>query len=211
MTASIFDQRAAEWDNNPGRVALARAVAEAIRHAIPLRADARLLDCGAGTGLLTLNLLPYVAEMVAADSSAGMLNVLHKKLAAAGLKNVTTLRWDVATEACPAHGFDGVCSSMMLHHLRDVPAVLRRMVAALAPGGWLAVADLVTEDGSFHSDPTGVHHQGFDPQTIARWLTGASCTDVTVREVHCIVKPDPAGREHSYPIFLAVGRRPMSC
>ena len=210
MTASIFDQRAAEWDNNPGRVALARAVAEAIRHAIPLRADGRLLDCGAGTGLLTLNLLPCVAEMVATDSSAGMLDVLRQKLAAAGLKNVITLLWDVATEACPAQGFDGVCSSMMLHHLRDVPAALHRMEAALAPGGWLAVADLVTEDGSFHSDPTGVYHHGFDPQTIARWLTGAGCTDVTVREAHRMVKPDPAGHEHSYPIFLAVGRRQMN-
>ena len=49
-----FDRVAAEWDSNPDRVALAGAVAKAIRKAVPLRADMCTLDFGAGTGLLTL-------------------------------------------------------------------------------------------------------------------------------------------------------------
>jgi precorrin-6B methylase 2 len=51
-----FDRLAAEWDANPGRVALTQAVVAAIRNAVPLRPDMRALDFGAGTGLVTLGL-----------------------------------------------------------------------------------------------------------------------------------------------------------
>ena len=62
--ASRFDEAAAQWDNNPGRVDLARAVGEAIGRAIPFQAGWRVLDYGAGTGLLTLNLRPQEANAI---------------------------------------------------------------------------------------------------------------------------------------------------
>jgi ubiquinone/menaquinone biosynthesis C-methylase UbiE len=206
-TINRFDQQAAEWDNNPGRVTVAQHVAAAMLQAVPFASTWRALDCGAGTGLLTLNLLPHVAELCATDSSAGMLEQLRKKIAAAGIRNVTTLLWDADAEACPRAGFDLVCSSMVLHHLRLVPAALQRMTAALQPGGWLAVADLETEDGSFHPDPTGVHHHGFAPESITRWLAAAGCADISLRSAYTIIKPDATGAEHRYPIFLATARR----
>ena len=52
-----FDRVAGEWDANPARVALARAVTEAIRASVPLRPDMAVMDFGAGTGLVTLGLL----------------------------------------------------------------------------------------------------------------------------------------------------------
>ena len=207
MTISRFDQQAAEWDNNPGRIATAQNIADAMLKAVPFAHTWRALDCGAGTGLLTLNLLPHVAEICATDTSAGMLEQLRKKLTAAGIQNVTTLAWDADTESCPQEGFDLVCSSMVLHHLRNVPAALQRMVAALRPGGWLAVADLETEDGSFHPDPAGVHHHGFAPKLIQGWLAAAGCAAGSLRTAYTIVKPDPSGREHCYPVFLATARR----
>jgi ubiquinone/menaquinone biosynthesis C-methylase UbiE len=50
-----------------------------------------VLDYGAGTGLLTLNLQPQVAAIVAMDSSAGMLEKVTEKLHAAGIRNVVTI------------------------------------------------------------------------------------------------------------------------
>jgi len=207
MTASIFDQRAADWDNNPGRIVLAQHIAAAMLRAVPFASTWRVLDCGAGTGLLTLNLLPHVAEICATDASTGMLEQLKKKLTVAGIRNVTALTWDAEAEPCPASGFDLVCSSMVLHHLRDVPAALQRMAAALRPGGWLAVADLETEDGSFHPDPAGVHHHGFAPERVTRGLAAAGCADISIRTAYTLTKPDAGGREHRYPIFLATARR----
>ena len=206
-TPNRFDLQAAEWDNTPGRVTLAKKIAEAMLNAVPCENTWRALDCGAGSGLLTLNLLPHLAEVCATDASAGMLEQLQKKIAAASLRKVTTLLWNADADPCPQSGFDLVCSSMVLHHLRDVPAALRRMVTALRPGGWLAVADLATEDGSFHPDPTGVYHLGFEPANLACWLAAAGCIDISTRTAYTLIKPDASGREHAYPISLATGRR----
>ena len=52
--ATRFDERAAEWDANPARVALARGDVEADRAADPLRPDMSVIDFGACTGLISL-------------------------------------------------------------------------------------------------------------------------------------------------------------
>ena len=55
---SHFDQAAATWDDNPMRIALMKAVGEAIlREARPTK-NMDVLDYGCGTGLVGLYLLP---------------------------------------------------------------------------------------------------------------------------------------------------------
>jgi ubiquinone/menaquinone biosynthesis C-methylase UbiE len=205
--ASRFDEAAAQWDNNPGRVALARAVGEAIGRTIPFQSGWRVLDYGAGTGLLTLNLQPRVASMVALDSSTGMLEKLIQKLAAAAISNVQTRHWNLEARPFPETGFDLVVSSMTLHHLRDVPLVFSRLADLLKPGAWLAVADLDTEDGSFHGQADDVFHHGFERRQIAEWLTNAGFTWVSVNNAHSMVKPSSTGQVQSYGVFLAVGQK----
>jgi len=83
-----FDSVAASWDQEPRRVQLARKVVDAIScEARPLQAM-RVLDFGCGTGLVTLALASQVQEIVAADSSQGMLEQLANKLGASGISNV---------------------------------------------------------------------------------------------------------------------------
>ncbi len=167
---SRFDQAAAEWDNNPGRVKLARAVGEGIGRAIPLHPNWRVLDYGAGTGLLTLNLQPRVASLVALDSSKGMLEKLAQKLQKSGIDSVQTHHWDLAARAFPETGFDLAVSSMTLHHLRDVPLVLGRLNSLLKPGGWLAVADLAVPTST---DQTKMKIRGDDGlQNFNVWTPG---------------------------------------
>jgi tRNA (cmo5U34)-methyltransferase len=205
--ASRFDEAAAQWDNNPGRVDLARAVGEAIGRVIPFQPGWRALDYGAGTGLLTLNLQPRVASMVALDSSTGMLEKLTQKLAAAAISNVQTRHWDLEARPFPEPGFDLVVSSMTLHHLRNVPLVFRRLADILKPGGWLAVADLDSEDGSFHGQADDVFHHGFQRGQITEWLTNAGLKGVSVSDAHSMTKPASTGEVRSYGIFLAVGQK----
>jgi len=205
--ASRFDEAAAQWDNNPGRVDLARAVGEAIGRTIPFQAGWRVLDYGAGTGLLTLNLQPRVASMVALDSFTGMLEKLTQKLAAAAISNVQTRHWDLEAGPFPEPGFDLVVSSMTLHHLRSVPLVLSRLADILKPGGWLAVADLDSEDGSFHGRADDVFHHGFERGQVAEWLTNARLRGGSVSDAHSMSKPDSTGQVRSYGIFLAVGQK----
>lgn len=203
---SRFDEAAAQWDHNPARVALARAVGAAITRAIPFQGSWRALDYGAGTGLLTLNLQPRVASLLALDSSRGMLEQLTQKLTAAGITNVQTRLWDLEAAPYPESGFEVAVSSMTLHHLRDVPLVFGRLAALLKPGGWLAVADLDTEDGSFHGEARDVFHHGFERGEISEWLRGAGFSQVSVQSAHTLVKPSATGQMRSYGVFLAVGQ-----
>ncbi len=204
---SRFDAAAAQWDQNPTRVELARAIGAGIVWTVPVQPTWRALDYGAGTGLLTLCLQPQVASILAMDASPGMLDALARKLLGEGLANVQIRQWDLESEPCQETGFDLVISSMTLHHLRQVPLVLQRLAAVLKPGGWLAVADLDTEDGSFHGESNDVFHHGFAREQITGWLREAGFTEVGIRDVHTIAKPDAAGRPRSYGVFLAVGQK----
>jgi 2-polyprenyl-3-methyl-5-hydroxy-6-metoxy-1,4-benzoquinol methylase len=205
---SRFDQLAAEWDTNLGRVALAAGVAEAMRAVVPFAPHWRVLDFGAGTGLLSLNLAPAVAEVIAVDSSAAMLEVLAVKAARAGLSQVTVWHGDLQAAPWPGPPVDAVVSTMTLHHLRAVPQVLRALVQAVRPGGWLALADLDTEDGGFHGpEVDDVYHHGFDRQQVSAWLAAAGCVGVAVTEAWRAVRPDGRGGSREYPVFLASARR----
>ena len=206
-TLSYFDDAASQWDDNPRRVELARAVGAAITRGVPLQPHWRALDYGAGTGLLTLNLQPRVASVTALDSSTGMLAKLDEKLAAARIGNVRTRHWDLEAKPFPEPGFDLAISSMTLHHLRDVPLVFKRLASLLKPGGWLAAADLDTEDGSFHTDSVGVFHRGFDRLQVAEWLTDAGFMRIATSDAHSLIKPDATGRERAYGVFLAIGQK----
>ena len=201
-----FDRVAAEWDSNPGRVALARGIAGAIRTAVPVSGDMKVLDFGAGTGLLTLGLLPHVGSIMAVDASGEMLRVLAGKLTALGIGNVHTLHCDIGKEPLPQAEYSLVVSSMVLHHIQDVAATLVQLRRSLRPGGWIALADLDAEDGSFHPDPTGVFHKGFDRGQIRDWLEAAGFVWVSAREVYRMVKPAANGVVRDYPVFLVTGK-----
>lgn len=200
-----FDELAPQWDSNPMRQKLASGVADAIISALPFTPAMRVMDFGAGTGLVTLRIAPKVGELVAADLSSNMLAMLGQKLAMGGITNVRTLQWDAEQGDAPEGGFDAIVSSMALHHVRDTEALFRRLAKALAPGGWVAVADLDAEDGTFHADPTGVQHHGFDRADLRRLLERAGFEHVAVRNAHTTERE---GR--SYGVFLAVGRVPAA-
>lgn len=200
-----FDQIAATWDEAPTRVAMARAVASAIRERIPLTTAMDVLDYGCGTGLLTLALQPQTRHITGADTSAGMLAALEKKVAAAGLTAVTLTHLTADNAFGVSGTFDLIASSMTLHHVRDVQPLLARFRAQVRPGGWVALADLDHEDGTFHQpDVTDVYHLGFDRTEFQDWLEQAGFEDV---EVATAFTRHRDGRD--YPVFLATARVPQ--
>jgi len=59
---------------------------------------------------------------------------------------------------------------MVFHHFSDLDGIIQKLVNHLNPGGYLFIADLMTEDGSFHKDAVVPHH-GFDPAILANKLS----------------------------------------
>lgn len=198
-----FDERAATWDDDPAKVERARAVAEAIRAAVPLDGSARLLEYGAGTGLLSQALAPHVGAVTLAEPSAGMRAVMVDKVAAGRLPaDARVWDLDLAAEAVPDERFDLIATVMTLHHIPELVPVLRGFAALLADGGALCVVDLEEEDGSFHrSDPDFDGHHGFARTALTEQLADAGFTSVDFSRCHEVEREGG-----TYPLFLAVCR-----
>jgi predicted TPR repeat methyltransferase len=197
-----FDALAATWDDNPGRLRVTRAIADAMLREVPFQSDMAMMDYGAGTGLVTLALQPHAASVVAVDSSAGMLGKLDEKLAAAELSNVTTLQCDLEQSDWTGEPLDLIVSSMTIHHIGAAALVVKKLGAALKQGGWLAIADLDAESVGFHPDPTGVFHHGFGAEEMQSMFTAAGLG--SLRTVEALRMERETGE---FAVLLTVGQK----
>lgn len=200
MAEEHFDAIAEDWDSDPEKVSRARVVADAVAAAVPLGPRTRLLEYGAGTGLVSQALAGRAGPLTLADSSAGMRAVMERKVAAGALPDARVWDLDLERQDPPADRFDVVVASLVLHHVHDLDRVLSGFAALLAPGGRLCVADLDREGGAFH-DVDG--HEGFDRGELAARLTAAGFADVAVEDCTQLTKDGV-----TYSVFLAVGSRP---
>ncbi len=205
-TQTRFDQAAPTWDANPGRQLMAQKITAAILEQIPVSPTMTAIDFGCGTGLLTLALQPQFRRIIGIDSSPGMLAVLEEKVRAAGIANVETCCLDLGTQSAPELRVDLVVSAMALHHIADVPFVLRALTQLLSPDGYLALADLDAEDGSFHEDKTGVCHSGFDRAWLMAQLAALGIEQINAITAHDLERPTPDGVRR-FPIFLISGQK----
>jgi ubiquinone/menaquinone biosynthesis C-methylase UbiE len=202
-----FDTKAPTWDKNRIHQERTDSIARAVRSMVPLSGTMRALEVGCGTGLLSFALRESLGPVVASDPSPGMIEVLRGKIAESGASNIRPLLAGDASQALEAGPFQLVFSQMALHHIPDVDGFLRTAHALLEPGGWLCVADLDSEDGSFHGQEVRDVHPGFDrsdlvDKTVA---AGLDVVDIdTVFEMRRVVD----GMEMAYPVFLLVARRP---
>ncbi len=200
-----FDDKAQTWDADPIKQERARAVAAAMRQGIPLRHDWHALEYGCGTGLLSFALLSDFAQITLADNSTGMLAVLDQKIAAAGASHLQSLALDLSTDALPAARYDLIYTLLTMHHVADIDRLLRAFHDLLQPGGWLAIADLDAEDGSFHG-PGFVGHNGFDRPTLQNQLVAVGFDSIDFSTCYVMKKPSDQGMR-DYPLFLAVATR----
>ena len=202
-----FNREAATWDEDPGKVNVARELARAIIGTIKPGNGMDVLDFGAGTGLVTLALQPRVRTITAVDSAQGMLDILDAKVRAQGMANVRTLRGDPDLSGLPRGAFDVAISSLTLHHIRDIRMLLDQLARVLKPSGRIAIADLDPENGKFHDTNDGVFHHGFDRQEMRKCFEAAGFCDMEDRTAIIIQKPGPAGTVQGFPVFLMTGTK----
>lgn len=205
LDANHFDARSRQWDKNPVFQQRGLKIADAVRKAVPLRRDMNALDYGCGTGLLSFPLKDELATILLADSSSGMLEVVAEKIAAQGVGNMTPMKLDLLTDPAPTQKSDLIVTAMTLHHVPDTDHILRVFHDLLNPGGYLCIADLDQEDGSFHGPEVDVYH-GFDQADLGRRTAQAGFADVQFQTVFTITKERETGAQ-DYPVFLMTARR----
>ncbi|MFO8141972.1 MAG: methyltransferase domain-containing protein [Marinobacter sp.] len=195
MSNDYFAYKAQSYEQNPDRVDNVSNIANAILEKVELNRSMHLLDFGSGTGLLLERLAPHAGKITAVDISPAMNRQLEQKRGNLGCELEVRLL-DLEKQDLPDR-FDGIISSMTMHHVRDINAMFRRFHEHVKPGGFIAIADLDTEDGTFHTEDTGVFHFGFEQEAIAAAARESGFRNVQVASVSVIGKED-----RGYPVFL---------
>lgn len=196
-----YHKKAEHFGKNSGHGDNVSAIAEGILNAFVYeRTATHVMDFGSGTGLLTQKIAPHVRKITTVDVSPAMNAQLRAKLDQLPCE-VEMVECDLTCKEIDAE-FDSIISSMTIHHVEDVGALFEKFYRLLKKGGSIALADLETEDGSFHTEDTGVFHFGFKLETFKALAQKAGFEEVEIGIVTVAKKP-----VKEYPIFLLTGRK----
>jgi tRNA (cmo5U34)-methyltransferase len=193
---SEFDAHAREWDNNTIHIDRSIAIAAELEKKLPVDRQLKALEYGAGTGLLSFQLKDRFSEIVLMDNSREMIKVCEEKKEYYQTSHIKPIWFDLEHNDYKEK-FDIIYSQMVLHHVNDIELILDKFHSMLNPKGILAIADLYTEDGSFHGPDVKVH-KGFDPELLIEKLKQRGFKHGEY--ITCFIVKRPNNLE--YPVFL---------
>lgn len=146
MSADPFgwDERVGAWEEVAASEAFL-AIRDRILELAEPRRDDRVVDLGAGTGLLALAVAPRVREVFAVDISERMLERLDDAAIADGIHNIEFVRGDLRRLPLEDESATLVISNYAFHHLDDAGKQLALAEARriLQPGGRLVIGDMM--------------------------------------------------------------------
>ena len=151
-------------------------------------------DVGAGPGYFTLRLSRAVGprgRVYAVDVEPLLLAALRDRLGAEGIANVTPVLSVPSDPLLPPAACDVVLVVDTYHHFPDGPAYLRRLAAALRPGGRIVNVD-------FEKRPTPV-----GPPVGHRVSRDAFVADAAAAGLRVVAEPRLL--EHQYVVVLEPG------
>jgi len=200
LSKDYFELKAESYDNDANRVSNVDNIANSILSSIPLNKNMHIMDFGSGTGLLLERVAPFVKKITAVDVSAAMTKQLSEKIKNLDCE-VEILQLDLSKTKLDMK-FDGIISSMTMHHIEDTQAMFNDFYTMLNDNGVIAISDLDTEDGSFHTDDTGVFHFGFERTAFQEKAISAGFKNVKI--ITASIDEKPHGK---YPVFLLTGNK----
>lgn len=201
-----FDIKASGWDENPIHHARSEAIAKEMLRLLPIKKEMSAMEFGAGTGILSFMLKDFFNDIILLDSSTEMVKVANKKIDAAGIKNMKTIVFDLEHETYSGKPLDMIFTQMALHHVNDIKKLFGKFHKMLNPNGFIAIADLYSEDGSFHEEGFS-GHKGFNIEDLT--LTLNKCNFQVSSVVQCFVIDRIISEEvtNQYPVFLLIANR----
>ena len=202
-----FNEQAKNWDNDPTKHERVKIFADEITQFINPNKKLNALEFGCGTGLLSFKLKDAFKTIILVDNSEGMISVLKEKINNAGIENFIPMKVDFLEDDFSIPKQDVIYTLMTLHHIKDLNRILSIFKANLKPVGYLAIADLVNEDGSFHAHlPNFDGHNGFDKSALSETLKKHGFEEVFYKICYTIEKKTENGIVE-YPLFLMVAKK----
>jgi len=196
----FFAEKAADYDTHKSRTQNVANIGRGMVKEVPFTKAMSVMDFGSGTGLLTSQIAPHVGKITAVDVSSSMNEVLRSKIDAIDCE-LEIKELDLTKETLDTT-FDAIVSSMTIHHIENPSELFKKFYSLLKDNGIIAIADIDKEDGSFHTEDTGVFHLGFDRNEISALAENAGFRDLEIQTVSVMEKPTG-----SYPVFLLTGRK----
>lgn len=200
-----FDQKARDWDKEKRHIERSEAIAKALLDMVPLSNKMNALEYGAGTGLLSFILKDRLAHITLMDSSAEMIKVADEKIKSSQVSNMRTIFIDLEKENFTGR-FELIYSQMVFHHVSNIGLIIEKFNSLLVKNGYLAIADLYTEDGSFHGEGFD-GHKGFDVKKLSSALKKNGFHNISSRQCFIIKKATDKGDEKEFPVFLQVAQK----
>jgi ubiquinone/menaquinone biosynthesis C-methylase UbiE len=193
-----------QWGEEPERVAMAVTFVAAIQARVVISPGMKCLEFGCGRGNLAL-MLPETVSIVATDSSGEVIEVLKRKVAGFNHSNIVPCQIEfLAVEE--SEQYDLIYSTLAMHHIKDISALLQKCARLLNQNGWLVIIDLDQEDGTFHDDNGQIFHFGFDRKELTQSIINAGFELKYMDEVYRREKVFANGNKRLYPLFIAVAQ-----
>lgn len=107
-----------------------------LRLVLNLKSDMSVADVGAGGGDLTLALAAEVGpagHVFSSDVDTNALEQIRRRVAAAGLRNVTLVEAGAHTTGLPANCCDAIVLRRVYHHLSDPAATGADLLRSMRP------------------------------------------------------------------------------
>jgi len=221
------------------------SVLAALQKRLPWNAEqwkqAKVMDFGCGVGMLSLPLSKLVGSLTALDGAAQMVSTLVRRVEREKEKAksegdqksddlYSNVKADVlmlseanlALHKVKDERFDLIVTSMVAHHLPELPTCIKLLSSMLKQGGYLAIFDLFQNENThlFHAGhvkcEAGVmEDNGFSVERMSEMYQAAGITPASM-ECDCNIEktadiPQPDGSVAcvltKFPILGAVGQK----
>ena len=156
-------------------------------------------DLGCGTGQASAALAPFVAQVIAVDGSAAMLQAAKRRLN--GFDNIDLRRGDLEALPIDDARLDAATLMLVLHHLPEPERVLAEVARVLKPGGRLLVVDMLPHDRESYRQQMGHVWLGFSEEHVRRILNESGFGDAR------IVPLSPDSKSKGPGLFVATARK----
>jgi ubiquinone/menaquinone biosynthesis C-methylase UbiE len=144
--AQVMGHRGAPWLERSARKEEERT--DLLLRALELEDDDVVADIGAGSGYFTLRLSKLVPQgkVLAVDIQPEMLEMIEQKMQQHALENVETILGEIDNPALPEAEVDLVLMVDAYHEFSHPREMMEGIVASLAPGGRVVLAEYRQED-----------------------------------------------------------------